>query len=135
MQDLPISLPDYNYNPVVTRESTVINQPEIPPVKTEEDVHLVEVKNEPNIPIKVGMPQDIYLQELTTNLPSFNYEPAASWESTTVNQSETAQAGVEAEEDVQSIQVKTEPVEGDVHLVQVKTEPDVPVKIETYQIV
>ncbi|KAJ5540161.1 hypothetical protein N7513_008493 [Penicillium frequentans] len=121
MQDLPIGLPDYNYNPVVTWESTVMNQPEIPPVKTEEDIQLVEVKKEPNVPIKVGMPQDISLQELTTSLPSFGYNPAASWELTTVNQSETARAGVE--------------VEGDVRLVQVKAEPDVPVKIETHLIV
>ncbi|KAJ5793156.1 uncharacterized protein N7503_009134 [Penicillium pulvis] len=121
MQDLPISLPDCNYNPVATWESTVMNQPEVPPVKTEEDVQLVEVKNEPDIPIKVGMSQDIAFQELTTSLPSFSYNPAVSWESTTVNQSETTRAGVD--------------VEGDVQLVQVKTEPDVPVKVETYQIV
>ncbi|KAJ6011453.1 hypothetical protein N7451_002865 [Penicillium sp. IBT 35674x] len=121
MQDLSISLPDYNYNPVVAWEPTVMNQPKIPPVKAEEDVQLVEVKNEPNFPIKVEMPQEITLQELTTSPPSFNYNPVASWETTSMIQSETAKAGVEDE--------------GDVQLVPVKTEPDVPVKIETYQIV
>lgn len=120
MQDLPISLPNSNYNPVATWESIPTNQPEIPPVKTEDDVQLVEVKIEPNIWLKVGTPQDITIQELKTSLPTFNNNAVASWESTSMNQSETASAGVE--------------VEKDVLLVQVKAEPDVPVKIKACQL-
>lgn len=120
MQDLPISLSDYNiYNPVDSWESNTMNQPEaLPDIK--QDDRLIEVKSEPKIPIKVGMPQGITMQELTTSLPNANYNPVTSWELTTKTQSRPTPAEVEVRENIQPPQVRTE--------------PDVPIKIETYQL-
>ncbi|KAJ5643999.1 uncharacterized protein N7484_006506 [Penicillium longicatenatum] len=120
MQELTNSLPNFNYNQVANWEPTALNQAGNPPVKIEDDVELVEVKTESNISIKLGMPQDVAMQELTTSLPNFDYAPVPSCESNAMSQSETGSSGRVIEEDVQTVQAKTE--------------PDIPIKVEPYQI-
>ncbi|KAJ6093356.1 hypothetical protein N7486_008645 [Penicillium sp. IBT 16267x] len=118
MQELPASLPNFNYNIVASLDSTPMSQPEVAPIKAEDDVQLVKVKNEPDIPIKFGMPHDLTMKELTTSLPNFNFNTVASWESTAVNESDNAPVRIE----------------DDVQVAQVKPEPDVSIKVETFQL-